>query len=42
MENYQAQYTKKKEKRIEIECLRTVCHVGYTGHRPVRNITIER
>ena len=33
---------KKGDKRIEIECLRTVTHGGYTGHRPVRNITIER
>ena len=41
MENYQAQYTKKKEKRIEIECLRTGSQFGNTGHRPLRNITIE-
>jgi len=39
--HYKEQYTK-KEKRIEIEWLRTASHVGYTGHRPLRNITIER
>ena len=43
MENYNEQYTNnKRRQRIEIEWLRTVCHVGYTGHSPVRNITIER
>ena len=43
MENYKEQYTnKRRRQRIEIECLRTVYHVGYTGHRPFRNITIER
>ena len=34
--------TKNKETRIEVECLRTAIHVGYTGHRPLRKITIER
>ena len=34
--------TKKRRQRIEIECLRTAHHVDYTGHRPLRNITIER
>ena len=43
MENYKEQYTNQKgRQRIEIECLRTASHVGYTGHRPLRNITIER
>ena len=28
MENYKEQYTKKKEKRIEIDCLRTGIHGG--------------
>ena len=41
MENYKEQY-KKKEKKIEIECLRTPAHVGYTGHRPLRKINVER
>ena len=27
---------------MKLKCLRTVLHVGYTGHRPIRNITIER
>ena len=40
MENYNEQH-KKMKKRIEIECLRTVFHFGYTGHRPLRKITIE-
>ena len=42
MENYKEQYTNnKRRQRIEIECLRTVCHGGNAWHRPVRKITIE-
>ena len=26
---------------MKLKCLRTVVHVGYTGHRPLRKITIE-
>ena len=35
MENYKEQYTNNKR------LLRTALHVGYTGHRPLRNIIIE-
>ena len=43
MANYKEQYTKKKgEKELKLKWLRTAFHVGYTGHRPLRNITIER
>ena len=43
MENYKEQYYKKKEtKELKLKWLRTVTHGGYTGHRPFRNITIER
>ena len=51
MENYKEQYknkhknniqTKKGDKELKLKWLRTCFHVGYTGHRPVRNITIER
>ena len=31
-----------KKEQTEIECLRTVTHVGDTGHHPLRKITIER
>ena len=31
-----------QQKKNEIECLRTVTHVGDTGHHPLRKITIER
>ena len=42
--NYKEQYTnnKKETKELKLKWLRTASHVGYTGHRPVRNITIER
>ena len=44
MENYKEQYTNKKKEteELKLKWLRTEFHVGYTGHRPVRNITIER
>ena len=42
MENYKELYTKKGDKELKLKWLRTVFHVGYTGHRPLRNITIER
>ena len=43
MENYKEQYTNnKRRQRIEIEYLRTIFQVDYIGHRPLRNITIER
>ena len=44
MENYKEQYTNKKREteELKLKWLRTVCHGGYTGHRPFRNITIER
>ena len=35
------QYKKKGDKELKLKCLRTTSHVGYTGHRPLRNITIE-
>ena len=42
MENYQEQYTnKKRRQRIKSVMVRTSIHGGYTGHRPLRNITIE-
>ena len=43
MENYKEQYTnkKKKTKELKLKWLRTASHVGYSGHRPVRKITIE-
>jgi hypothetical protein len=50
MENYKEQYknkhknniqTKKETKELKLKWLRTVIHGGNTGHRPVRNITIE-
>ena len=43
MENYtyKEQYKKKGDKELKLKCLRTVCHVGYSGHRPLRKITIE-
>ena len=43
MENYKEQYTNKKRetKELKLKWLRTVVHVGYTGHRPLRKITIE-
>ena len=44
MENYKEQYTNKKKEteELKLKWLRTEFHGGYTGHRPVRNITIER
>ena len=43
MENYKEQYTNKKgDKELNLKWLRTALHGGYTGHRPLRNITIER
>ena len=44
MENYKEQYTnnKRETKELKLKWLRTVVHVGYTGHRPLRKITIER
>ena len=42
MENSKEQYTNKKgDKELKLKCLRTVCHVGDAGHRPLRKITIE-
>ena len=41
MENYKEEYKKKGDKELRLKCLRTAVHVGYTGHRPLRNITIE-
>ena len=43
MENYKEQYTnnKRETKELKLKWLRTVLHVGYFGHRPLRNITIE-
>ena len=32
----------KKKKEIELKCLRTPAQVGQAGHRPLRNITIDR
>ena len=40
MENCKEQY-KKKEKIIQIECLRTAIHVDNAWHIPLRKITIE-
>ena len=34
--------TKKGDKELKLKWLRTGKHVGYSGHRPVRKITIER
>ena len=44
MENYKEQYTNKNKetKELKLKWLRTAFHVGYTGHRPLRKITIER
>ena len=42
MEKYKEKYKKKGDKELKLKCLRTASHVGYTGHRPLRNITIER
>ena len=42
MENYKEQYKNKGDKELKLKCLRTLFHVDYIGHRPVRNITIER
>ena len=43
MENSKEQYTNKKgDKELKLKWLRTASHVGYTGHRPVRKITIEQ
>ena len=43
MENCKEQYTnKKRDKELKLKWLRTASHVGYSGHRPLRNITIER
>ena len=45
MENYKEQeYTnkKKEDKELKLKWLRTLLHVGYTGHRPLRKITIEQ
>ena len=43
METYKEQYTNKKgDTQLKLKWLRTFIHGGYTGHRPVRNITIER
>ena len=30
-----------EDKELKLKCLRTVCHVGDAGHRPLRKITIE-
>ena len=43
MENYKEQYTNKKgDKELKLKWLRTFSHVGYTGHHPLRKITIEQ
>ena len=34
--------TTKGDKELKLKWLRTALHVGYTEHRPVRKITIER
>ena len=41
----QEQHTNKKgdkELKLKLKWLRTAFHVGYSGHRPLRKITIER
>ena len=43
VENYKEQYTnnKRETKELKLKWLRTGINVGYSGHRPLRKITIE-